>query len=89
MIGSYSEYFLISPMTDGFSGAESASDLSQSKAEHVRHSDSYVFRVLTQLCGKRDVLCVLKTHSSWVYLPNEPGVTPLPIPLQHAVGFLR
>jgi hypothetical protein len=55
-------------MTNGFSGAESGSDLLQSKAEHVRHSNSYGFRVLTQLCGKGDVLCVLKTHSSWVLL---------------------
>jgi hypothetical protein len=51
-------------MTDGFSGAESASDLLQSKAEHVMHSYSYGFRVLTQLCGKGDVLYVLKIHSS-------------------------
>jgi hypothetical protein len=36
-------------MTDGFSDAESASDLSQSKAERVRHSYSYGIRVLTQL----------------------------------------
>jgi hypothetical protein len=55
-------------MTDGFSGAESASDLSQSKAERVRHRYSYGFCVLTRLCKKSDVLCVLKTHSSWVYI---------------------
>jgi hypothetical protein len=55
------------PMTDGFSGAESASDLSQGKAEHVRHSDSYAFRVLKQLRGKGDVPCILKTHSPGVY----------------------
>ena len=54
-------------MTDGFSGAESALSLSQSKAEHVRHSYSYDFRALTRLFGKGDVLCVLKTHSLWVY----------------------
>jgi hypothetical protein len=55
-------------MTDGFSGTESVSSLSQNKVEHVSHSDSYGFRVLTQLCGKGDVLFVLKTHSSWVYI---------------------
>jgi hypothetical protein len=43
-------------MTDGFLGVESASDLLQSKAEHVRYSDSYGFRVLTRLRGKGDVL---------------------------------
>jgi hypothetical protein len=57
---------VVIPMTDGLSGAESASDLLQSKAEHVRHSYSYGFRVLTWLCGKGDVLCVLQTHPSWV-----------------------
>ena len=46
-------------MTDGFSGAESALSLSQSKAERVKHSYSYGFRVLTRLSGKGDVLCVL------------------------------
>ncbi len=54
-------------MTDGYSGAESALSLLQSKAEHVRHSYSYGFRDLTRLSSKGDVLCVLKTHSSWVY----------------------
>ena len=49
-----------------FSGAESALSLSQSKTEYVSHSYSYDFRVLTPLCSKGDVLCVLKTHSSWV-----------------------
>jgi hypothetical protein len=52
------------PMTGRFSVAESASPLPHSKIEHVRHSYSYAFRVLTQLCGKGGVPCVLKTHSS-------------------------
>jgi hypothetical protein len=52
------------PMTDGFSDVESA----LRKAECVRHSYSYVFRVLMRLSGEGDVLCVLKTHSSWVYM---------------------
>ena len=34
------------PMTDVFSGVESASSLSQSKAQRVSHSDSYGFRVM-------------------------------------------
>lgn len=59
------------PMTDGFSGAESASDLSQCKAEQVRHSDSCAFRVLTQLRDKGDVPCILKTQSSGVYLIDQ------------------
>ena len=58
---------LFIPVTDGFSGAEIALSLSQSKAEYVRHIYSYGFRVLTRLSGKGDVLCVLKTHTSWVY----------------------
>ena len=57
-------------MTDGFSGAESALSLlvSQSKAEHINHSDVYGFPVLTTLFGKCNVLGVLNTHLSWVYL---------------------
>jgi hypothetical protein len=58
------------PMTGGLSDAESALDLSQSKAEHVRHSHSYGFRVLTQRCDKGGVLCVLKSRSSWGCLPH-------------------
>jgi hypothetical protein len=54
-------------MMEGFPGAESASNLSRSRAERVRHSYSYGFCVLTQLCGKGGVLCVLKTPSSWEY----------------------
>jgi hypothetical protein len=54
-------------MMDGVSGVESTLRLSQSKAECVRHSDSYAFRIPTPLCGNGDVLCILKTHSSWVY----------------------
>jgi hypothetical protein len=46
-------------MTDGFSGVESALNLSQSKAEHVSHSYSYSLRVVTPLCGKGGVLCIL------------------------------
>ena len=57
---------LLIPMTDEFSGVESALSLSQSKAEHVSHSNSYGFRVPTQLCGRGGVLGILKTHSSWV-----------------------
>jgi hypothetical protein len=57
-------------MTDGFSGAKSASSLSQSKAKHVRHSYSYGFRVLKQLCGKGGMLSVLKVmgikHGIWI-----------------------
>ncbi|MEN8131324.1 MAG: hypothetical protein ABFS45_14250 [Pseudomonadota bacterium] len=53
-------------MMDGFLDAQSVLDLLESKAEHVRHRYSYGFRVLTPLCGKGDVLWVLKTHSSWV-----------------------
>ncbi len=48
-------------MTVGVSGVEIALSLSQSKAEHISHSYSYGFRVLTQLSGKGDVPCVLKT----------------------------
>jgi len=47
-------------MKDEFSGLQSVLSLSQSKAEHVRHGDSYGFRVL----GKGDMLCILKTLSS-------------------------
>ena len=46
-------------MTKGFSEAERLSSLSQSNTEHLRHSYSYGFRVLTRLSGKDDVLCVL------------------------------
>ena len=52
-------------MTDDFSDVVSEAILSQSKAEHVKHSYSYGFRVLTRLSDKGDVLCVLKTHPSW------------------------
>jgi hypothetical protein len=54
------------PMTDGFSGVESVLSFSQSKAQHVSHSHSYGFRVATPRCGKGGVLCILKTHPSWV-----------------------
>ena len=43
------------PMTDEFSGAQRVSILSQSKAEHLGHSDAYGFRVSTQLYGKGGV----------------------------------
>lgn len=46
-------------MTDRFSGAENVSSLSPSKAEHVRHSETYGFHVPTQVCGQGGVLCVL------------------------------
>jgi hypothetical protein len=55
-------------MTDGFSGAESALSLSQSKAKHLRHSYSYGFRVLTPLSGIGDELCVLNVKS--IKMPN-------------------
>ena len=45
-------------MADGYSDTESASSLSQSEAEQVRHRDSYDFRVLTRLSGKGVVLYV-------------------------------
>ena len=53
-------------MTDGFSGVESALRLSQSKAECVRHSLFYGYRIPTRLCDNGDVLYILKTYSSWV-----------------------
>jgi hypothetical protein len=43
-------------MTDGFSGVQSASSFSQSKAEHKNHSLYYGFRDLTPLFGKSGVL---------------------------------
>jgi hypothetical protein len=46
------------PMTDGFSGAESASSFSQSKAERVSHSD-YGFRIAMPLCGIGGVIYAL------------------------------
>jgi hypothetical protein len=47
------------PMTNGISGVESALRFSQCKAECIRHSDTYGFRIPTQLRGNGDVLCIL------------------------------
>ncbi len=52
-----------------FVGAESALSLLQSKAEHVRYSYSYDFRVLTQLCGKSGALCVLNVMGIYIAHP--------------------
>ena len=55
-------------MTVEYSGTRSTSNLLQSEAGHLRHRYSHDFRVLMRLSSKGDVLCVLKIHSSWVYI---------------------
>ena len=60
-------------MMDGYSDVESVLRSLQSKAEYENHSYSCDFRISTLLCGIGNMLYMLKTPSSWVYIPELHG----------------